>query len=361
MEYNKTQLALIWLDSLNLSFKTKMIICDKTKIENIFEKKFDSELQGLLKPEIVKMLKSCANNDYLKKILLDYKKYNISVITYFDREYPEILKEIDEFPICLYYIGNINLLSKPKIAIVGNRSISEYGEKVTKKLVKNIIDSDIAILGGVSEGVESVAQEESVSYNKSICFMPCSLKTTYPIINENLLNKIKENGLVVSCFPNSYEIHKNSFAIRNKIIGYLSDEIVLIEGSMETGASTIIDAGIESNKPIYAIPSMLFLSRGEYPNYLIKNGYATMLTDFDEVLKNLGIKQNLVANNQNLCLNTEDDAQILIVSLLKDKSLHFDELLELTKLNREILLSSLTYLELSGIIVKLAGNNYSLT
>ena len=143
----------------------------------------------------------------------------ITVIGYDDEIYPSLLKEIEFPPLVLYSYGRTDLLNCPKIAVVGPRDMTEYGEQACRYFSSEL-SSELTIVSGLALGVDAIAHQSSIDNNgKTIAVLGCGVDVVYPKKNIDLYDEIKCKGiLLVSEYPPSTQPNQYFFPQRNRII-----------------------------------------------------------------------------------------------------------------------------------------------
>jgi len=184
----------------------------------------------------------------------------------------------------LFYKGNLKLLNKPKIAIVGSRKASKYTKEITYLLAKKLSKKFVIISGGAL-GVDSEAHKGA--FPNTILVSPASLDLIYPKSNENLIKNIYKEALAISEYEKNYRPFKHTFLERNRIIVALSEFVIITEANIKSGSMRSFEWAKEYNKKVYVIPHRLNESSGT--RYLAQTNQAEVIWDIDEFCKNLGI------------------------------------------------------------------------
>lgn len=212
----------------------------------------------------------------------------LSVITVFDDEYPEKLKDLqDKKPVILYAKGNIAVLSQPNIAIVGTRKPSEWSMKVGCRLVQKILDmSGRVIVSGLALGCDKIAHETTVfAGKKTVAVLPSGVNVITPASHKKLANSIIETG---GCLLSEYEPNakavKSTYVERDAVIAALSDATMVIECDVESGTMHTVDAAEQMKRKLacYYIDDR---SKGKYGGneLMIKGKGALKVTDTEEL------------------------------------------------------------------------------
>ncbi len=205
-----------------------------------------------------------------------------------DEKYPQLLKQIYDPPQELYCIGNIDLLNVPAIAIVGCRNMSKYGEKIAKIFSEGISKEGITIVSGLAKGIDKVAHENSYkTIGKTIAVLGSGLDIMYPKENEELFNKIIDNGgLIISEFPMGTKPNKENFPKRNRIISGLSKGVIVIEAKKKSGTMITVNHALDQGRDVFVVPGNIDSINSTGTNELIKEG-AKMVTSYKEVLDDI--------------------------------------------------------------------------
>ena len=153
------------------------------------------------------------------------------IIEYASKLYPEILRNIKNPPSRLYALGNIEILNKPGIAVVGSRTNTQYGEKMCKKFVENLVDYNINIISGLAFGIDSIAHSTCVkNLGNTIAVLPSGLENICKVTNKTLINDIiNNNGVIISEYENSVMANSKKFLERNRIVAGLGLGTLVVE------------------------------------------------------------------------------------------------------------------------------------
>ncbi len=248
------------------------------------------------------------NNILDKKIKKDVDKHisymlknNINIISIVDKEYPNNLKEIYDFPISLYIKGNKDILNNKNIAIIGCREASDYGKKAAKYFGYNLAKEGINIVSGLAKGVDSYSHignlcalmeksypqaDKLIKCGKPIAVVGNGLDMVYPAENKKLEKKIIElGGCIISEYPLGTKPSKMSFPARNRIISGISNAVLVIEAKEKSGTLITVDFALEQGRDVFVVPGNINSINSVGTNDLIKQG-ASLVTNFKEILKN---------------------------------------------------------------------------
>ena len=245
-----------------------------------------SKQDNKLSKDIIEEILNNKNINDLEEYIKYMKKNQIQIITMFDKEYPEKLKVIYDKPIALFYRGNISLLKKDIIAIVGSRMCSLYGKNVSYKIAKELSENDKCVVSGLAKGIDAYAHIGSLKYKgRTIAVLAHGFDMVYPIENKQIYEEIiKNNGLIISEYIMGEKLEKRNFPERNRIISGLSDGILVVEAGEKSGALITAEFGLEDGKEIFAIPGNINSLNSRGTNNLIKEG-ANIVTSTKDILE----------------------------------------------------------------------------
>ncbi len=288
----------IWLSSIDkLSTREKVKLLDKYKDPQILfnktKKELEEELLGYFENS-KKIIKEITNLYYKIRLeinIKNIKRYKLKIVLCNDKEYPKQLKYVSDHPICLYCRGNIELLNRAKkIAIIGCRDYSEYGEKIAKEFAYKLAQENIVIVSGGARGIDSFAHQGTINANKeTIAVLGNGIDYIYPPENKKLEEQILENnGLIISEYIIGTKPSKYTFPARNRIISGISDGVLVIEAKEKSGTLITVDFALEQGKNVYAIPGNIDSKNAVGTNELIKQG-ARLITAPEEILEDLKI------------------------------------------------------------------------
>lgn len=209
-----------------------------------------------------------------------------NVVTIIDENYPQCLKNIFHPPFVLYYYGDISLIANDRqnLSVIGSRSCSRYGEKITKDLVSSIC-SKFNIVSGMAKGIDSVAHNQAiVSGGRTIAVLGSGIEHCYPKSNLDLYEKIKQSHLLISEYPNQCVPTPTNFISRNRIIAALSKAILITEAKEKSGTLTTVSFGLQFGKDVFCVP----YPAGEKSvcNRLIRDG-ASLIENADDLSQEL--------------------------------------------------------------------------
>lgn len=277
----------IWLSTIQgLGSIKKQILLHKYQTpEKIYRLKKEEILKIKGFGEVLAENIICKENKAnLEKDIEFLQKEKIKILTIEDKEYPEILKTIYDYPVSIYVKGNETILNNASIGIVGCRESSVYGEKVAQYFAYNLAKKSINIISGLAKGIDSQSHIGAIkAKGMTIGVIGSGLDIVYPKENQYLYDKIiEENGAIISEYPLGTKPEKMNFPARNRIISGMSKAILVVEAKKKSGTLITVDFALEQGRDVYVVPGNIDEMNSVGTNDLIKQG-AQMVTSYKDI------------------------------------------------------------------------------
>ncbi len=191
------------------------------------------------------------------------------------------LSSMKKYPKKLYYKGNLELLKRKKVSIVGSRKPNSYCKAYTYALAQKLSNRGFCIVSGGAIGVDTIAHS-AAKIDNTILVSPCGLNYKYPQINKKLIEQIEEKGLVLSCFEADFKATPYSFVQRNELVVALGDILIVTYADLDSGSLRSVEYALKMNKKVYVLPHRIDESVGT--NNLLKENKAKAIYDIKEFL-----------------------------------------------------------------------------
>ena len=298
----------------------------------------------------------------------------IKIIKYEDEQYPELLKNINKPPSILYIEGDLETLKNKSVTVIGSRNMSEYGKKITQKLVKDLTNYNMCIISGMAIGIDSVAHKTCLENGgKTIAVLGSGHNKIFPPENINLYKKIVQSGgCVISEYSPNTVAKKEYFPQRNRIVSGLSLATLVVEATYRSGTSITANFAFSQNRKVFCIPNSIGNKNSMGTINLLKKG-AKIITCAEDILNELGIsdkkidleetqikKQEKALLLENQILNQLDKTTKDIYYFIKENSVVNSEVIcNCLKLNIQEVNTYLSILEIKGLIINNIGNNFT--
>jgi len=297
-----------------------------------------------------------------------------TIVTYSCAEYPERLREIFDPPPVLWVRGDLKLLSRPSIAVVGTRHPSPYGTGVAEMLSRDLAARRLLIVSGMARGIDSCAHRGALAARMpTVAVWGTGIDVVYPKENRKLAEQIlATGGAIVSEVPMGTFPAPQNFPRRNRILSGLSVAVLVVEAAENSGTRVTARCAAEQNRDLFAVPGNVTNQGSWTPNTLIKQG-AKLVATWEDVWEDLPSQVRMeleaVATTES---KAETSASLLADPVLRpqeamvlevlraDDSLQMDEILDLleTQLTSSEIFTALFELEMAGRIRQLPGKNF---
>lgn len=350
---------IVYLSRLEISNK---------KIEKILENcgsmQGSMQLNEALKSDV--LLKTLSQEEYHKAVqydkvefessLANMEKQGIDILTIFDERYPKSLIDLPDRPLVLFAKGDLSLLEKKCVAIVGTRMPSNYGKIVTDKFAGELAKSGLVIVSGLCYGVDEIAHRKTLDVGgKTIAIVGSGFNNIYPAKNTALAREIAEKGLLLSEYTPSFTPKRYTFPQRNRIVAGVSSGVLITEAGLKSGTLHTKEFALEYGKDIFVVPGNINSEKSQLPNELIKSGQAECVTSPDDIIEYYGMKKQ--AKENKVVQLSFDERKIL--DLLSNGEKDIDYLAEKSGIPVNILNSCLTTLEIRGLIKRLPAKMFA--
>jgi len=292
-------------------------------------------------------------------------EYGFSTVFYGDPAYPDMLREIPDPPLFLYYIGDLSLLARPCVAVVGSRAASRYGAGMAESLAASLSMSGICVVSGFAQGIDRAAHQGALrGVGGTIAVLGTGLDLVYPASNADLWKQICASNLIVSEFSPGTRPEGMNFPHRNRIVSGLSLGVLVVEGALGSGSLITARLALAQNRDVFALPGPANLKSYQGCHQLIRQGACLVQSGEDivrELQPRLGahpVRQLPVPEVR----EPEDLEQRALHRLLESsQAVHIDVLARQTGWAAEKVSSTLVFMELQGFVKQLPGMYYVLT
>lgn len=224
----------------------------------------------------------------IEKDLAEFKQFlkilDVDYCTIFDEDYPIELKNIYDFPLCLYLRGNRKCLSHTKkISIIGTRKPTYDGIKMCDVFVKAMAGMNMTIVSGLAFGVDIHSHMAALKYScPAIAVLGSGIDDITPRSHLKYARQIMEKGgLIISEYPPNAQCYRCNFVVRNRIISGLSMDLFVVEAGERSGSLTTAHHAMEQSRNIYAMPGALSNPVAWGTNWLIKQGAGVITEPLD--------------------------------------------------------------------------------
>lgn len=203
--------------------------------------------------------------------------------------YPDSLRDCPAPPKRIWARGDLALLERPCVAIVGTRRATAYAERVTRELARTLARAGACVVSGLARGVDAMAHRGALEAGGgTVAVLGTGIDVTYPRAHAALQREIGERGLLLSELPPDAASHGGSFPRRNRIIAALARVTIVVEAGVRSGALITAGHALEMNRTLAAVPGPIDVPQAQGSNVLLRDG-AQVLTSAADALALLGL------------------------------------------------------------------------
>ena len=289
------------------------------------------------------------------------EKLRIRVITWKDKTYPALLREVDASPPVLYIYGTFSEADQFALAVVGTRNSTTYGRQVTEHMVSDLAKGNVTVVSGLALGIDTIAHTAALDAGgRTIAVLANGLDIIYPPTNRGLARRIVESGqgALITEYPLGVQPESNNFPARNRIISGLSLGVLVIEAPEKSGALITANFALKQGREVFAVPGSILSSRSKGVNRLIQDGARPVMEvkDIIEAL-NLFLVPQHIEMQAALPENAEERT---LLELISHDPRHVDDLIRESGLPTTTVTSTLMMMELKGMVKQVGGMQFVL-
>ncbi|MCL2586895.1 MAG: DNA-processing protein DprA [Firmicutes bacterium] len=291
----------------------------------------------------------------LESFIRNCTEQGIVIVTMKSERYPKSLLNLEAPPIVLYCKGNLGLLEKPAVAIVGTRDCTRYGQDVATRFAKEFAGRGLVVVSGLADGIDAAAHL-GAGIENTIGVLGNGLNVFYPKGNTKLQKDMFQKGLVISEYLPNTPVARYNFPWRNRIVAGLSQALLIVEADIKSGTMITKDWALDLGLDVYSVPGPIYSTASRGTNHMIKEG-GLIATSPDDVLATFGaFEKSKEAEATYIQLSFEEK---MVIDMLRRGEQHFDDIVTELNLKPSKCVTLLTNMEIRGLIDKLPGNFFA--
>ena len=291
----------------------------------------------------------------------------VKLVALGEPDYPDLLRRIASPPPIIGIKGDLSVLKRPMIGIVGSRNASIPGLKMAALLARGLGDLGYTTVSGLARGIDAAAHQASLSTG-TIAVLAGGQDRIYPAENEPLLARILETGIAISEMPMGHDPRAKDFPRRNRLIAGLGFGVVVVEAADKSGSLITARMALDENREVFAVPGSPLDPRAAGTNRLIKAG-ATLVAEAKDVVE---VLQPLLERAPDTGGAGEEDREAIdldgpgedarsrIVSLLGPVPAELDDIVRSSGLTVAMVRVVLLELDLAGRLIRDPAGRVSL-
>ena len=352
--YNETETDLIILSCIEeLSYKHRSLLLSQLQTEKPDFEKFKFVLIKSLTAGVYNKIKNkFYGTEFRRKALSELEKKQITCVTYFSDNYPEMLRETPFPPTVLFCKGNVSLLKTRCFSVVGSRRTTDGALAACRQICMDLTEK-FTVVTGMADGADTAAIAGAIGSGKCVSVLAHGFDHTYPAVNEDIKKKVGESGLLISEYPPSVKPQRYMFPVRNRIIAGMSEAALVVSAGERSGALITAEYALEYGRTLFAFPYGIGVSSGKGCNSLIKKG-AFLTENILDIFSVFGLDFNL-SEPEKL---SADEQRLLEIFRRSGETFIGAAAAEMNRQPYE-LIPLLSSLEIKKLIIGIGGNRYA--
>jgi DNA processing protein len=283
----------------------------------------------------------------------------VDVLVPSDAAFPARLRSIPTPPMVLFARGDLRLLQRPAVAIVGSRDHSAYGREAAATIAAAAGRAGLVVTSGMARGLDAVAHHAVLDAGgTTIGVLGNGIGVVYPAENRALYERVEAHGLLLTECPPGEGVRPGAFPRRNRLISGLADVLVVVEAARGSGTMITVAAALEQGRDVMAVPGPITSPTSAGTNQLLRDGAEPLLHPDDLLARFKGKLELPVAPAGPVdpppCTLSPAEAQVF--DALSADPRHVDDVAERTGLPIGTILGVLCGLEIGGWVEQRPGN-----
>lgn len=280
-----------------------------------------------------------------------------------DPRYPARLRDLNDAPPALFYLGDPDLFNVPQLAMVGSRNPTPAGLRHARQFAQHLAGQGLGITSGLALGVDAAAHQGALeAQGMTLAITGTGLDRVYPASNQALAERIRDHGLIISEFPPGTPARRDHFPRRNRLIAALSLGTLVIEAALRSGSLITARLAGELGREVFAMPGSVDNPLARGCHRLIRQG-AKLVETADDILEELGplldnVSKVPSSSPREAPPDVHDKDYQHLLKHLDNAPQSIDELVEHTGLAVDAVSSMLLILELRGDVAMAPGGGY---
>ena len=247
-----------------------------------------SSLKSVVKADVAAEIGKGIDNDVIAQTLAWLEDSNNHIVTLADSDYPQALLNIPDPPLLMYVKGQLALLNRSALAVVGSRNATPQGISNAEAFAKSLSDAGLCIISGMAHGIDAAAHRGALrGPGSSIGVVGTGLDKVYPAANRDLAHALASQGALISEFPLGTPPLAANFPRRNRLISGMSAGCLVVEASLQSGSLITARLALEQGRDVFAIPGSIHAPQSKGCHALLKQG-AKLVESAQDILEELG-------------------------------------------------------------------------
>lgn len=214
------------------------------------------------------------NLDRAKEVIRWCERAGVNILTLDDEDYPVTLRDLDDRPGVLYYIGKLPDFEKELcISVIGTRDMTVYGEQSAFEIGYGLTKGGAVVISGGALGIDCTAQKGAlVAGGTTVAILGSGIDVLYPPQNKDLFVRIMDQGAILTEYPPHTPPNRYNFPVRNRLISGISRGVVVVEGDRNSGSMITAEKTRLQKRLLFSVPGRINCFQSTGTNELIRTG-----------------------------------------------------------------------------------------
>lgn len=288
------------------------------------------------------------------------QRNHVSLTCHEAPEYPAWLRELNDFPVLLFYQGDIAKLSGPSVALVGSRAATGYGRDVSHKIAAGLGRQGVNVVSGVATGIDAAAHAGALSVGGCTTgVLGCGLDVVYPRMHGKLYQQIAKQGVLISEYPCGTRPDGFRFPARNRIISGLVMGVVVVEATVKSGSLITARLALDQGREVFAVPGRVDSVKSAGTHRLLQQGAHLVQSANDILLElDLAVPVGDAGWQAHKTVEKGNGEEQRVLDCLDVYPVDIDTIMRVSGLGTGRVLDLLLQLELKGLVRQRPGQLY---
>jgi DNA processing protein len=217
-------------------------------------------------------------------------KAGARLLVHGEADYPRALMDLPDAPPVLWALGDVSLLNRPAVAMVGARNASSLGMRMARRLGQGLAAAGFTVVSGMARGIDAEAHAAAMAEGdaSTVAVMAGGIDVIYPPENTALAAEIAAKGCRISEQPPGLDPQARHFPLRNRLVSGLAQAVIVVEAAAKSGSLITARTALDQGRDVMAVPGHPFDARAAGCNMLIRDG-ALLVRSANDVLEALGM------------------------------------------------------------------------
>ena len=290
-------------------------------------------------------------------------RHRISLLSLLCPQYPSQLRTLPDPPVLLYCRGDIRWLQYPAVAVIGARSATEYGRRISSQLAADLAARGIVIVSGGAHGIDAAAHIGALgaSGGGTVAVLGCGVDKVYPRAHAALFQDVAASGVLLSEYPLGTKPEGFRFPARNRLISGLVQGVVVVEATEKSGSLITAKLALEQGREVFAVPGRIDSPKSRGTHALIQQG-ACLVQSVQDIVEGLSWRADqpepFPCGREGIAETSLTPMEERVLACLDVYALDIDDIVRKTALELIDIHPALLGLELKGSIRQVPGQRY---